>query len=160
MLIRTVPVFYRLGLEASNFRGFKRMHRIELPSYEIGNAKKTVPIQSLPQSHCRALETGDRGYNFFKQLSGFYKHCSDKHFLMPQASSCRYARLDRNAANGHYLSALAIVPQDLLLHMEIAGFYKDISVAGAHAEVAIDQNTVIQRTFHHYKQAHDAGDFI
>lgn len=82
----------------------------------------------------------------------------EAHLLMQQASSCRYMTLDRNTANTHYLAAIALTPNDPFLHMEIADFYKDLSLAEANAEIAMDQNTIIQRTFHHYKQAHNKGN--
>lgn len=78
--------------------------------------------------------------------------------LMQRASSYRYSTLDRSNANEDYLTALGFAPYDPFLHMEMAGFYKDLCIAGAHGEIPTDKHTLIQRTFYHYKQAHETGD--
>ena len=106
----------------------------------LGSALARVRLQRMGQPFDRGLPT------------------VEAYLLVQQASFCRYSALDRRIANDRYLAALALVPHDPFLHMEVAGFYKDLSVAGANAEVAMDQNTIIQRTFHHYKRAHDVGD--
>lgn len=106
----------------------------------LGSALARIRLNRIGQPFARGMPT------------------AEAYLLTQQASSHRYVALDRNTANTHYLAALALIPHDPFLHMEVAGFYKDLSLAGAHNEVGMDQNTIIQRTFHHYKQAHDKGD--
>lgn len=107
---------------------------------KLGSALARVRLQRISQAFDRGMPT------------------VEAHLLMQQASSCRYGTLDINTANTRYVAALGLVPYDPFLQMEVAGFYKDLSLAGAHAEVGMDQNTIIQSAFHHYKLAHDLGD--
>jgi len=78
--------------------------------------------------------------------------------LLQRASYFRYSILDRKTANEGYQAVLRLTPYDPFLHMEMAGFYKDLCIAEAHSEVLTDQQTLIQGTFYHYKQAHETGD--
>lgn len=78
--------------------------------------------------------------------------------LMQRSSGYRYSTLERRKANEDYLAALELIPHDPLLHMEIAGFYKDLWIAEASGEIMTDQKTLIQGTFYHYKEAHEKGD--
>lgn len=77
---------------------------------------------------------------------------------MQQAVHYRYSILDRSTANRYYLTALENAPNNPLLHMEMAGFYKDLCVAEAYDELSMDQPMMIHMAFYHYKQAHEKGD--
>ncbi|MBP9829096.1 MAG: hypothetical protein KBD04_03590 [Proteobacteria bacterium] len=78
--------------------------------------------------------------------------------LLQRASYCRYSSLDRKTAKDCYVTVLGLTPDDPFLHMEMAGFYKDLCIAGAYGEVLTSQQTLVQGTFYHYKQAHETGD--
>ena len=82
-------------------------------------------------------------------------------FSINMAHMCRFGRgveMERSRANQHYQEALAYIPHDPFLCMEIAEFYIDLYMAKAFLEIRQSPDHMQYQIFTLLKEAHIRGD--